>query len=67
MTSSGLKGLARARKIRTFAIIGLAVLCGSILVANAHLVYVAVSSQPECVKPTEGDTTIAYRAAKPGC
>ena len=67
MTSSGPKSPGRTRKIRAFAIIGVVVLCGGILAANAHLVYVAVSSQPECAKPTQGDTTIAYRAAKPGC
>ena len=62
----GMKKLDRAWKIRAFAIVGVAVFCGGILLANAHLVYVAVSSQPECIKPTDGEVT-AYRAAKPGC
>lgn len=33
------------------------------LAANAHLVYVAVESQPDCV--AAGDA--AYRAARPAC
>ena len=33
--------------------------------ANAHLVYVATSSQPDCVAPASGEA--AYRAAKPAC
>lgn len=33
------------------------------LAANAHLVYVAVESQPDCV--AAGDA--AYRPAKPAC
>jgi hypothetical protein len=49
--------------------LGLALL-GLVLVAiaNAHLVYVAVTSQPECVdhrKSVGGDGR--YRAAKPAC
>lgn len=36
--------------------------------ANAHLVYVAVSSQPDCVEhlKTVGESG-QYRAAKPAC
>lgn len=33
------------------------------VLANAHLVYVATSSQPDCVAGTDPD----YRAAKPAC
>jgi hypothetical protein len=37
--------------------------------ANAHLVYVAVASQPECVAHLKEAGTRAgeYRAAKPAC
>ncbi len=37
--------------------------------ANAHLVYVAVASQPECVAHLKeaGTQAGAYRAAKPAC
>ncbi|TYR35667.1 hypothetical protein FY036_02040 [Mesorhizobium microcysteis] len=36
--------------------------------ANAHLVYVAVSSQPECVPHLkEAGTSGSYRAAKSAC
>ena len=40
-----------------------------LVVANAHLVYVAVSSQPECVphqKSLDGEAG-TFRAAKPSC
>lgn len=44
--------------------IGLAV----VLLANAHLVYVATSSQPQCVPHVRaGDTAAAFSAAKPSC
>lgn len=36
--------------------------------ANAHLVYVAVQSQPDCVEHLEGaGDGHGYRAAKPAC
>jgi hypothetical protein len=37
--------------------------------ANAHLVYVAVESQPECVAHLKeaGSKAGAFRAAKPAC
>ena len=37
--------------------------------ANAHLVYVAVASQPECVAHLKeaGAKAGAFRAAKPAC
>lgn len=40
-----------------------------LLGANAHLVYVALKSQPECVPHTKapGDTADAFRAAKSAC
>jgi hypothetical protein len=45
---------------------------GTLLVvagANAHLVYVAVTSQPECVahRKEAGTQAGAYRAAQPAC
>ena len=46
------------------------VLLGAVLVAvaNAHLVYVAMSSQPECVEHRmSGGSDGRYRAAKPAC
>ena len=58
----------KTRRIRATAIAGAAALVGGILVANAHLVYVAVSTQPECLKPAAaGESAEAFRAAKPGC
>jgi len=37
--------------------------------ANAHLIYVAVTSQPDCVAhlKTAGEEPGTYRAAKPSC
>lgn len=48
----------------------LLVLAGLLLIAaaNAHLVYVAVMSQPECVPHLkEAGTSGSYRAAKSAC
>ena len=46
-----------------------AVLVLVVVVANAHLVYVAVASQPECVAHLKevGSQAGEYRAAKPAC
>lgn len=53
-----------ARPGRVFALILGAV--GLVFVAaNAHLLYVATTSQPDCVAPASGEA--AYRAAKPAC
>lgn len=40
-----------------------------VIAANAHLVMVAIASQPECVEHTKerGDKAGEYRAAKSGC
>jgi hypothetical protein len=47
------------------------ILLGILLVAaaNAHLVYVAVSSQPDCVEHLKsvGEESGRYRAAKSAC
>lgn len=47
--------------------IALATLVVAVFVAaNAHLVTVAFSSQPDCVLPPS-EESVAYRAAKPSC
>lgn len=54
------------RGLRAFLIVtGLLV----IAFANAHLVYVAISSQPDCVDHLKSmiETTGVYRAAKSAC
>lgn len=40
-----------------------------LIVANAHLVYVAVASQPDCVahSKTQGQDGVTFRAARPAC
>lgn len=51
--------------------VGVIVFAGVLLLvlANAHLVYVAMTSQPECVAHSEMSegATIPFRAAKPSC
>ena len=62
--------LQRRRTRRGRLMIGAAVAAGVMLVlANIHLVYVAVSSQPECIAPqdVEGEASMKFRAAKPAC
>jgi len=52
-------------------LIGALIVAGVLLLAlaHAHLVYVAVTSEPECVPhPTATDeTSTSFRAAKPAC
>jgi hypothetical protein len=63
--------LVTPRRPRTRTIVGLAVLAGFLIFAgaNAHLVYVAVTSQPDCVDHVrEGDADKStFRAAKSAC
>jgi len=60
----------RAKRSRTKWLLWALIPAGLLLVAgaNAHLVYVAVQSQPECVEHSNslGDGH-GYRAAKPAC
>lgn len=59
---------ARRRSTVRVLIVAAAVIVGVLLVANAHLVYVAFSSQPDCVTHLKGvGTDGAYRAAKSAC
>jgi hypothetical protein len=62
------------RRLRARTVIGLSLLVAVLLLAgaNAHLVYVAVMSQPDCVDHVrEGDAgkgqVQAFRAAKSSC
>lgn len=43
-------------------------LAGGLVLANAHLVYVAIGSQPDCVPHTKsaGEAGV-FRAARPSC
>ena len=53
---------------RAFWLVLTTLLVGLLLLANAHLVYVAVGSQPDCVphaKAAGGGG--AFRAARPAC
>lgn len=55
------------RKLGILVGITLAVLL--LVLANAHLVYVAVTSQPDCVShlKTSGVASGSFRAARPSC
>ena len=57
--------------MRARTVVGLSVLAALLLLvgANAHLVYVAVTSQPDCVDHVrQGDAaTGSFRAAKSSC
>jgi hypothetical protein len=48
--------------------IGLAIVA-AMAVANTHLVYVSLATQPECVPhlKSPGESGVAFRAAKPAC
>ncbi len=53
-------------RLRIWILVGAAFLIFA--AANAHLVYVAFESQPECVAhSTEADGRAEFRAAKPAC
>ena len=63
--------LATGRRPRARTIVGVLVLAGLLLLvgANAHLLYVAVTSQPDCVdhvRERDGGTG-TFRAAKSAC
>ena len=65
--------MAKPRKplARTWVIGGVAVVLALVLGANAHLIYVAFSSQPGCTEATvkagaDGDLQV-LRPAKAGC
>lgn len=65
--------IRRPRHLSWGLLTGLAVAVGAafLVLANAHLVYVAVSSQPECVDHLKaGDVASGpgqFSAAKPSC
>ena len=58
----------RRRGTRRMLAVGALVIVGVLLAANAHLVYVAFSSQPDCVTHLKGEGEHGtYRAAKSAC
>lgn len=64
-------GKERVRRMRARIVVG-AIIVASVLVlvaANAHLVYVAFTTQPDCVPHLKeaGKTPGAYRAARSAC
>ena len=73
--STAAQGLAAAgpRRRRRMLVAGLIVAAVGLVFAgaNAHLLYVAFSSQPDCVahlKPGDGGTgSMRFSAAKPAC
>jgi hypothetical protein len=58
----------RRRQTRLVLIGASLAIVATLLVANAHLVYVAFSSQPDCVTHLKGaGENGSYRAAKSAC
>ncbi|MEQ8354061.1 MAG: hypothetical protein RH942_00875 [Kiloniellaceae bacterium] len=60
----------RRRSLRGWAVIGGIAAAGLLLaLANVHLVYVAFSSQPDCVEHSKGPGEVpgTFRAAKSAC
>lgn len=49
------------------AIVGAMFLVAGFLAANAHLITVAIGSQPACVLDPSHKEGAAFRAAKPSC
>jgi hypothetical protein len=59
---------SRRRSTRRLLTVAALVLLAVLLAANAHLVYVAFSSQPDCVTHLEDEGKPGtYRAAKSAC
>ncbi|HEY6815065.1 MAG TPA: hypothetical protein VI168_05960 [Croceibacterium sp.] len=55
---------------RVLVVGGIAAALLAVVLANAHLVYVAMQSQPECIahmKPGTSGETGAYSAARSSC
>lgn len=54
---------------RTIAIAAVCAVAALLALANAHLVYVATVSQPDCVAHLKGVSKApgSYRAARPAC
>ena len=52
---------------RILAISSAGLLVAGFVAANAHLVTVAISSQPNCVLDVSHEEGAAIRAAKPSC
>ncbi|MGE0652495.1 MAG: hypothetical protein AB7P12_12200 [Alphaproteobacteria bacterium] len=63
--------LSEKRRIRSRILVGAGIIAGLLMViaANVHLVYVAMSSQPDCVEHIRaaGDAPGTFRAARPSC
>ena len=67
MTASASRPVGWRRLLTPRAVIvGAVALAALVALANAHLVWVAVATKPDCVAPESG-ADIGYRPAKPGC
>lgn len=52
---------------RLFALAAASVVLIVFFAANAHMIYVAFASQPDCVLDSSDTGTASFRAAKPSC
>jgi hypothetical protein len=61
--------LARPSRTRLLVLLAVAAVLSVLVAANAHLVYVAVTSQPDCVSHTKSGSADkgAYSAARSAC
>lgn len=63
--------MSRIRTLpKNWATLGIAAVFGLVVLANAHLLYVAFKSQPDCidhVRPGLGTASEVYAAARSSC
>lgn len=69
MSGEAMMGSHRRRNWRLIAAGIAAAVVLLLVVANAHLVYVAVASQPDCIAHIKapGEDGAGFRAARPSC
>lgn len=62
-------GLKKRSGTKTIVVLGILIGLAIFVAANAHLVYVAATSAPDCVLATSdvGTTDTLYRPVKSGC
>lgn len=54
-------------RARLFAVIGAIAVTAVFIGANAHLIFVAFASKPDCVLQPAKEGVATYSAAKPSC
>lgn len=70
MTPAPLSAPRRSSRVRLAVGVAIAAGAAALILANAHLVYVAIASSPDCVAHVKdrGDPSLGvFRAARPSC